>query len=198
MGPLPLSNRNKHSFVNGDHFTKWYDAIPLPDQTAVTTANALVDHGMSRCGCPHSLHSDQRRNFESKLFELFLQLLELDKTRTTAFHPRSNVVIERMDKTLQNILAKCIKEEQSSWSQHLPYVMMAYRSSVHESTGYTPQFLVFGQELSLPFYCMYPNPQENETTDAHEFVHKKQRAFQRAFELVRSNLNEKQKRQNAI
>ena len=76
--------------------------------------------------------------------------------------------------------------------------MMAYRSSVHESTGYTPQFLVFGRELSLPLDCMYPEPQDNTTTDLHEFVHNKQQAFQRAFELVRRNLNEKQKRRNAI
>ena len=75
MGPLPLSNRNKHSLVIGDLFTKWYEAIPLPDQTAVTTANALVDHWISRFGCPHSLHSDQGRNFESKLFEQLMQLL---------------------------------------------------------------------------------------------------------------------------
>ena len=90
------------------------------------------------------------------------------------------------------------KQEQSNWSQQLPYVMLAYRSSVHESTGYTPQFLVFGQELCLPLDCMYPSPQEKATTDIHEFVHSKQQAFQRAFELVRRNLNEKQKRRNAI
>ena len=44
---------------------------------------------------------------------------------------------------------------------------------------------------------MYPNPQENANTDIHEFVHNKQQAFQRAFEQVRRNLNEKQKRRNA-
>ena len=70
--------------------------------------------------------------------------------------------------------------------------MMAYRSSVHESTGYTPQFLGFGQESSLPLDCLYPNPKENEDTDIHEFVHNKQRAFQRAFKLVRRIFNEKQ------
>ena len=122
----------------------------------------------------------------------------MDRTRTTPFHPQLNAVSERMNKTLQNMFAKCIKEEQSSWSQQLPYVMMTYRSSVHESTGYTPQFLVFGQELSLPLDCMYPNPQENEAIGFHEFVHDKQQAFQRAIELVRRNLNEKQKRWNAI
>ena len=122
----------------------------------------------------------------------------MDKTRTTAFHPQSNAVIEGKNKTLQNMLAECENEEQSNWSQQLSFVMMAYQSSVHESTGYTPQFLDFGQELSVPLDCMYPNPQEKETTDIHEFLHNKQQAFQQAFELVRRNLNEIQKRRNAI
>ena len=126
-----------------------------------------------------------------------MQLLEMDETKTTPFHPQSNAVIERMNKTLQNMLAKCINEEQSNWSQQLPYATMAYRSSVHESTGYTPQFPFFGQELSLLLDCMYPNPKKA-TTDIHEFLHNKPQAFQRAFELVRRNLNEKQKRRNAI
>ena len=135
MGPLPLSNGNKHILVIGDHFTKCNEAITLPNQTAITTANALVDHWISRFGYPQSLHSDKGRNFESKLFEQLMQLLQLDKTRTTTFNPKSNAVIKRMNKTLQNKLAKCINEEQSNWSQQVPYVMMAYRSSVHESTN---------------------------------------------------------------
>ena len=143
MGPLLLSDGNKHIPVNGDHFKNWYEAIPLPDQTAVTTANALIAHWISRFVCPHSLHSDQGRNFASKLFEQVMQLPERDKTRTTPFHPQSNAVIERMNKTLQNKLAKCINEEQSNWSQKLPYIMIAYRSSVHEPAGYTRQFLIF-------------------------------------------------------
>ena len=51
--------------------------------------------------------------------------------------------------------------------------------------------------MSLPVNCMYPSPQENETTHIHELVQNKRQAFQRAFELTRRNLNEKQKRQNA-
>ena len=55
MGHLPLSKGNRHILVIGDHFTKCYEAILLPHQTAVKTANALIDHWISRFGCPHSL-----------------------------------------------------------------------------------------------------------------------------------------------
>ena len=73
MGPLPLSNGSKHILVIGDHFTKWYETIPLPDQTAVKGANALVYRWISRFGCPYSLHSDQGRNFESNFLEQLMK-----------------------------------------------------------------------------------------------------------------------------
>ena len=129
MGPLPVSNGNRHILVIGDHFTKWYEAIPFSEQTAVTTANALVDHLIIRFGCPHSLDSDQGRNFKSNLLEQLMQPLEMDKTRSTSFHLESNVVIEKVNKRLHKTLAKSVKEEQSNWSQQLPCNMMAYRSS---------------------------------------------------------------------
>ena len=198
MGPLPVSNGNRVILLIGDHFTKWYEAVPLPNQKAETTASALIEHWISRFGCPHSIHSDQGRNFESQLYKSLLQLLKIEKTRTTAFRPQSNAVIERMNRTLQNMLAKCVNEEQNNWSQQLPYVMMAYRSSVHESTGYTPQFLVQGQEISLPIDIMYPNPEWEGPSNVDNFVYQRQKAFQRAFELVRNNLNKNQLRRNAL
>ena len=106
--------------------------------------------------------------------------------------------MEGRHETLQNILANCVNGEKSNWSQQLPYVLMTYRSSEHKSTGYTPQFLIFRQKFSLLLDCMYPKPQENKTTDFHEFVHNKQQGFQRDFELDRRNLNENQKSRNTI
>ena len=127
-----------------------------------------------------------------------MQSLQIEKTRTTAFRPQSNAVIERMNRTLQSMLAKCVNDEQDNWSTQLPYVMMAYRTSVHESTGYTPHFLVYGQEISLPIDFMYPNPKDQPASNTNEFVSALKLAFQKAYELARSALNQNQKRRNAI
>ena len=102
MGLLLDSNGHKVIFLIGNHFNKWYEAVPLPDQRASTTATASIEHWISRFGCPHSIHSDQRHNFESRLFKNLLSFLEIDKSRTTASHPQSNAVMERMNQTLQN------------------------------------------------------------------------------------------------
>ena len=127
-----------------------------------------------------------------------MQSLEIEKTRTTAFRPQSNAVIERMNRTLQNMLAKCVNDEQNNWSTQLPYVMTAYRTSVHESTGYTPHFLVYGQEICLPIDFMYPSPNDHLPSSTNEFVSARKLAFQKAYESARSILNQSQKRRNAL
>ena len=198
IGPLPFSNGNQHILLIGDHFSKWYEATPVPNQTASTTATALLENWICRFGCPHSIPSDQGRNFESKLFKSLNQALQVDKTRTTAFRPQSNAVVERMNRTLQSMLEKCINDEKSNWSQQLPYVMMAYRTSVHESTGYTPHFLVYGQEVCLPIDLMYPNPSDQPPNDIHEFVSARQVRFQKVYDSARTSLNFNQRRRIAI
>ena len=89
MGPLPLCIGNKRVPVIGHHFIKLCEPKLLSNQTAVTAANAIVHHWLSRFRRPHSFHFNQRRIFESTLFEQLMQLLELDKTRSTPFHIQS-------------------------------------------------------------------------------------------------------------
>ena len=126
MGPLTESNGHKVGLLVGNYFSKWYEAVPLLDQQPSTTANAMIEHWTSRFGCPYSIHSDQERNFESRLFKNLLSPLEIDKSCTTSFRPQSNAFIERTNCTLQNQPAKCITAQQNNWSQQIPHGMMAY------------------------------------------------------------------------
>ena len=52
-----------------DQFTKWVECYALADQTAERVARTLVSEFIGRFGCPLELHSDQGRNFESRMFK---------------------------------------------------------------------------------------------------------------------------------
>ena len=43
-----------------------------------------------------------------------------------------------------------LKGNQEDWDLQLQPCMMAYRSSVHESTGETPNMLMLGREIEVP------------------------------------------------
>ena len=94
------------------------------------------------------------------------------------------------------MLAKCIDEDRTNWSVKLPYVFMAYRSPVDESTGFTPHYLVFGNEISLPLDLMYRPPSGTTPIDVHDWVSQKEEAFRQAYELVRRNTGAQQRRRN--
>ena len=170
LGPLPRSAGSQYILLIGDHSTKWHEAIALTDQSAPTTAKALMHLWITRFGCPESLHSDQGRNFEAKFFTSLTKLLQLDKTRTTPFQPQSNADIEGKNRTLLNILAKTTAKNQCSWSELFPYVMLAYRTSVHESPGYRPYLIFFGQEATLEIDLQLREPSDATWTHYHEYV----------------------------
>jgi hypothetical protein len=48
------------------------------------------------------------------------------------------------------LLAKVISQSQRDWCEHLPAVMAAYRASLHETTNFSPNRLMFGRENRLP------------------------------------------------
>ena len=66
-------------------------------------------------------------------------------TRTTPYHPESDGMVERFNRTLPMMLAMFAGENRDDWDDLLPAVVMAYRSSVHESTGFSPYRLMFGE-----------------------------------------------------
>ena len=78
---------------------------------------------------------DQGQNFESKLMAEVCELLEIKKTRTTAYHPQSDGMVERFTQTLEAQLSKFADHNQRDWDQHLLFLMMAYCSAVHDTTG---------------------------------------------------------------
>ena len=148
LGPLPLTESgNKYIVVIADYFTKWVEALPIPDQEASTIAELLVKEVICRFGVPQLIHSDQGRNFESVLCAEMCQLLGIKKTRTTPYHPASDGMVERFNRTLEMQLSKFADDNQKDWDLHIPFLVMAYHSADHDSTGCSPSKMMLGREI---------------------------------------------------
>ena len=151
LGPLPKTNDgNQYIIIAQDYFTKWPEAFPVPDQKATSVADVLVNQFFTRFGIPQELHSDQGRNFESEVFQDVCKLLGIHKTRTTPYHPQSDSMVERFNRTLENGLSMFVNQNHTDWDKHVPFLLMAYRSLTHETTKVTPGQMMFGRELKLP------------------------------------------------
>jgi len=88
LSGLPTTqDGNKYILVITDYFTKWACAFALLDAKASTYMRAMYDGFFSHFGLLRQIHSDEGRNFESKLFREFCTLTGVKKSRTSSFHP---------------------------------------------------------------------------------------------------------------
>ena len=156
IGPFPKTAKgNMYVLIIGDYVTKWVEAYPMSDMETTTVAKCLYDF-ICRFGAPDMLHTDQGRNFESALISELCKLLGITKTRTTPYHPQSDGMIERFNRTLLSMLSYGAGEE--NWEVALPAVMLAYRSSPHQTTHQSPFMLTFGREVRSPVDVMFGRP----------------------------------------
>ena len=141
---VPVSAQgNQYILVVQDYFSKWPFAQAIPDQKAETIVRVLKDQVFTIVGPPCKLHSDQGRNFESHLLSDLCKAFNVKKSHTTPYHPMGDGLVERMNRSLLNLL-RAFAQKSSDWEDHLQLLMYVYRTSKHTSTGMSPHEIIFG------------------------------------------------------
>ena len=88
------------------------------------------------------------------------------------------------------MLATSTDKHPFDWEQQLRNVCMAYNSSVQSSTGFTPFYLMFGRQASLPVDIIYgTSTPDNEDQGVGQFAINLKKNMTEAFSLVRENMS---------
>jgi hypothetical protein len=125
--------------------------VPLRDKSAVTVATALAQHVFLPFGSCRSMVSDQGTDFCNEVLQELTKVLGIQKLRTTAYRASANGRVERVHRTLNNLLCKELSDtKQKDWQDKLPMIVAAYNSCLRESIQYTPYFLMYGRDYATP------------------------------------------------
>ena len=73
----------------------------MSNQRATTSAKVLVRNWICRFGVPESIYSHEGHIFGSKIFSEICQLLSINKTRTTTYHPEGNDLVKKSTQSLK-------------------------------------------------------------------------------------------------
>ena len=106
---IPFAKGNRYVLVMVDCFSRWTEACPLPDKTAISVADAFFSNIVCRFGMPSVIHLDQGREFENKEMHKLCLLGISHKTKTTPYDPESDGLVERFNRTLLMMLVNDVR-----------------------------------------------------------------------------------------
>lgn len=151
IGPLSESRRgNKYIIVFTDSFSRYQEAVAIPNQEAETIAKIFIEIVCLRHGCPKILQSDQGTNFVSELAKNVYDLMNTHKSTATGYRPQTQGITERFNQTLVNMISCYLQstetsDEYKNWDLLLPYMLFAYNTSYNSTTNEIPFYVIHGR-----------------------------------------------------
>ena len=191
-GPFKPRTRSGNQWILTvtDQFSRWCEAFALREAKAQEIAKRVVDF-ICRMGVPLEIHSDQGRNVDGEIMREVCRLLGVRKTHTTAYHPQGNAITERENAVLKQLLSAYVNVRLNDWDEHLPVIMLAYRSAVHRTLGEAPFTVLMGRKARLPLDAFIGAPPEvaYQEVSMSEYVTGLMEAMQQAHELVSDKMD---------
>ena len=188
---------NQYAVVFMDYLTKWPEVFAVPNQTAATIAKLLVEEIVSRHGVPTEILSDRGKAFLSSLMKEIVKLLGIHQVNTTAYHPQTDGLVERFNRTLTAMLAKTTRKGRD-WDKHLPYILFAYRASEQQSTQESPFLLLYGRDPRLPTKAALSPSRPRQQMDLHEYGAYVADKLATAWEFAQKNIKKAQHQQKKL
>ncbi|KAK3895401.1 hypothetical protein Pcinc_000857 [Petrolisthes cinctipes] len=117
------------------------------------TSNNSVEEYILACrkrpdwwGKPGRILSDQGREFCASVNDELCKAYGIKRSVTSAYHPQTNGLAERTNRTLKTRLAKLCNTKMNDWPDYLKEVAYSMRTQKQKSTGFTTYHLMFGRQ----------------------------------------------------
>lgn len=199
VGPLPRSKSGcVYLLTVMCQATRYPAAYPLRSISAKSVVKALSQF-ISVFGIPKIIQSDQGSNFTSRLFTQVLQQLHVKHNKSSVYHPQSQGALERFHQHLKSLLRAYCTELKADWEEGLPWLLLAAREVVQESTGFSPNDLVFAHIVRGPLAVVHDQWRSSEPPENMiDYVNGFRRRLYEAGVLAKEKLELSQKKMKKL
>jgi transposase InsO family protein len=154
----------RYACIGVEAITRWAEIRPSVTNTAADAANFLYHDIVCRFGLPKSIQSDNGPHFANECIQRLTETLQIRHKFSTPYYPQSNGRAERLIGTLKTMLAKAIQESDRdtqgklNWQPAMYSALYVYRVTPHYATGVSPAYLLYGENVALPFQHNHQQP----------------------------------------
>ena len=149
-------------------------------------AAALFDDVITRVSFPSAILTDQGGEFAGDIMRCLCRRLGVDHLRTSAYHPQTDAKCERVHYSVHNMIVKLAEERHDKWPDLLGTVALAYNSTIHTATGYSPHDLFYSFQPSCPLDVLVDSPSERAVDNADSYALQAAERLREAYTFVRN------------
>ena len=152
-GPYPTTlSGNRYIVAFVDWYSGWQEAFSVPDKTPETVADLVIEKMFPRFGSCLLLVTDNGTENVNRIVKETLDRLKINHVLSSVYHPQSNAKAECFHRTLHDVLAKKVADNQETWDLHLNQALAAIRFNVllSESSKFSPFYLLYNRDVVLP------------------------------------------------
>jgi len=150
LGPFMKSYRaNTKIIVITDYMTKWAIAKAVPRESEYEIAETLIEEIFLKFGTPDEILTDRGKSFNTEMIRIIHTEFNTKHITTTPYHPETNGLTERFNRTLSTMLSMYVNRHHRDWDEYLPYVVFAYNTVAQDSAGQSPYYLLFGMQARM-------------------------------------------------
>ncbi|GAV68057.1 rve domain-containing protein [Cephalotus follicularis] len=150
VGLLPVATgQRKFLIVTVNYFTKWVEAEPLATITEKNTESFVWKSIICRFGVPRVIVSDNGKQFDRQAFRDFCKYWIIEHRLASVAYPQINDQAEVINREIISSLKKHLEDSKGRWTEELPSVLWAYRTTPRTTTGDSPYSLCFEAESMI-------------------------------------------------
>ena len=162
VGPLPRTHKGERFILSVmDCFTRYLILIPMKNHNAETVSRAIYERVIAYFGVPANILSDRGAEFTGRVWAGIMETLGINKKLTSPYYPQGNALVERVHRTVGNMIRSgLIEQAGAEWTTLLPGIMLTLNEMPQEKHGYTATQAMWGKGVKLPVDLIWPKKEK--------------------------------------
>ena len=196
VGPIPRSaDGNSYLLVATEYKSRWVVAKAVRQATAYDLVEFMIDHIICPFGTPKLLITDRGTQYMSAKFVELCKVMGIRHVPTTAYSPWQDGLTESINKDLIQKICVYTNEKSKTWDEYVSAACLNHNTTKKEFTGYSPFYILFGQEARFPIDNIFQQPielSEDTEEELDSYLQKRKEQYNYIKDILDGNMENRQ------